>query len=318
MEIQLQEWASGKPEGGIDKTAFVLKGVKVLGLQSKHGYSYNALGLKAAVGLYEGLAIKAAGHPQPGQPMGVQYADKLGFLRNARFVDGQGIYGDVHLNPHQKLSEPLMWDAENDPNGVGLSHEAVATGGTKTPGGVIEGIKSVHALAVVTDPATTKGLFESASSLQTGGKGMELKDLTLDELKKTRPDLLEAGFKELQTTDQVAKQIEAMKTENASLKAKVGEFEIKEAIHARRTIVEKKIADAKLPAVMLTESFKTRLVEARDDAAIDAIIKDMTDLAKHLRESVNQPVSFPQTTGQPAGQVWDWRKEVTGKILKAS
>jgi len=110
MEIQLQEWASGKPEGGIDKTAFVLKGVKVLGLQSKHGYSYNALGLKAAVGLYEGLAIKAAGHPQPGQPMGVQYADKLGFLRNARFVDGQGIYGDVHLNPHQKLSEALMWD----------------------------------------------------------------------------------------------------------------------------------------------------------------------------------------------------------------
>ena len=142
-----------------DPATSTIRGVKVLGLESRNGRSYTPAAARSAISLYENARVnvnhgKAGSGPR-------DYQDRIGTLINVRFVEGRGLFADLRYNPKHPMAEQLVWDAENSPGSVGLSHNA--SGRTRQERGrtIVEQITAVHSVDLVSDPATTSGLFES-------------------------------------------------------------------------------------------------------------------------------------------------------------
>lgn len=91
-------------------------------------------------------------------------------------------------------------------------------------------------------------------------KEMEFKDIQIDDLKKERPDLVEA----IAAGD---------KTELEELRAKV-------ALADREKLVESKLTEAELPGKAVTDTFRKSLIEARDEEHITRLIEDRKELVK--------------------------------------
>jgi hypothetical protein len=145
----------------VDRTAGVIRGVKLIGFESRNNRIYPPKVLKEAVHLYEGAKVNID-HPDRGPGQERKYSDRFGAIKNVRFVEGQGLYGDFHFNPHHPMTEQVLWDAENNPEALGFSHNATLRLG-KPQGGkeVIESIVQIRSMDLVADPATTTSLFES-------------------------------------------------------------------------------------------------------------------------------------------------------------
>ncbi len=150
--------------GRLDRSSAVIRGVKILGRQSKNNRTYTREALSSAVRLYEGAKVNvnhAARNPNGPR----DYRDRIGVMRNVS-LRGDGLYGDFHYNPKHALAEQLAWDAEHSPGNVGFSHVVQArisrTGGKP----VVEAILHVQSVDLVADPATTGGLFESTDQRQ--------------------------------------------------------------------------------------------------------------------------------------------------------
>ncbi|TWT46496.1 hypothetical protein [Botrimarina hoheduenensis] len=142
----------------------VLRGVKLLGLQSRNGRVYREEALRSAMHLYDGAKVNV-NHPS-GNPLAARdYRDRLGMIRNVSLRTGEGLFGDLHYNPRHALAEQLAWDAEHAPENVGLSHNVAARTRREGEQLVVEAIARVHSVDLVADPATTSGLFEQTESL---------------------------------------------------------------------------------------------------------------------------------------------------------
>ena len=74
----------------------------------------------------------------------------------------KGLFADFHFNPKHALAEQLVWDAEHAPENVGFSHNVEARTVRRGERIVVEAITRVQSVDLVADPATTRGLFESA------------------------------------------------------------------------------------------------------------------------------------------------------------
>ena len=145
----------------VDRRSGRIFGVKVLGLESRNGRVYRPEAIAAAAPLYENVKVNV-NHPK-GRPHDARdYQDRLGCLRNVR-ATADGLFGDLHFNPHHQLADQLAWDAEHAPENVGLSHNVQAR--TRRQGNqvVVESIECVTSVDLVADPATTLGLYESAA-----------------------------------------------------------------------------------------------------------------------------------------------------------
>ena len=150
--------------GRVDRENSIIRNVKVLGLESRNGRIYLPEGVKAAVPLYEGARVNVS-HPPKNNPNAPrEYGDRIGALENVTF--NNGLFADFKINPEHALAKQLLWDAENAPHNVGLSHHAEGRVAKQKVNGkiVIEAILSVTSVDLVADPATTSGLFESLSS----------------------------------------------------------------------------------------------------------------------------------------------------------
>lgn len=151
----------------VDREKGVLRGVKLIGFESKNGRSYPPNVLKASVHLYEGAKVNID-HPEPNNPNRPRlYTERFGVIRSARFVEGSGIFGDLHFNPKHSCAEQFAWDAENNPSSLGFSHNASLISRTANDGKqVIEQIINIRSMDLVADPATTSSLFESENPSQ--------------------------------------------------------------------------------------------------------------------------------------------------------
>src|SRR4051812_10008196 len=187
MSELLQEFVdSGSQRLRVDHDAGVIRGVKLLGLDSRNGRRYRENALIEAVALYEGAKVNI-NHPK-GHPLSPRdYQDRLGIVRGVEFRTGEGLFGDLHFNPKHLLSEQLVWDAEHAPQNVGMSHNVLAR--TKRDGDetVVEAITKVQSIDLVADPATTSGLYEHAEvdSVPTAWN-----TLTLEQLKRHCPSVI--------------------------------------------------------------------------------------------------------------------------------
>jgi hypothetical protein len=140
----------------------LIRGVKILGLESRNGRSYMPEALAAAAALYEGAKVNV-NHPRSAAAAPRDYQDRLGSIRGVSFRSGEGLFADLHYNPKHALAEQLAWDAEHAPEHVGFSHNVEARTTQREGRTVVEAILAVQSVDLVADPATTSGLFESAA-----------------------------------------------------------------------------------------------------------------------------------------------------------
>lgn len=149
----------GKPER-VDRENGVIYGVKVLGPESANRRRYTLEAIRAAVSLYEGAPVNADHPTKPDDSRSVH--DCFAWLEHVRVDRDGGLRGDLHLlDPGSPLSVKLMTAAEQRHDLFGLSHNATGQGYTDQDGTfVCEVIESLTSVDLVTDPATTRGLFE--------------------------------------------------------------------------------------------------------------------------------------------------------------
>jgi hypothetical protein len=166
----------------IDRQEGVLRGVKLLGYESRNGRRYLPEAIAAAAKLYEGAKVNV-NHAKGGPTASRDYQDRIGVVRSVAASEGEGLFGDLHFNPKHALAEQLLWDAEHAPENVGFSHNVQARTSRSGEQTVVEEIFHVNSVDLVADPATTHGLFESQ-------QGPTVESVTVDLLRLARPDLV--------------------------------------------------------------------------------------------------------------------------------
>ena len=309
----------------VDRAAAVIRGVKILGLDSQNGRSYLPAALAAAVPLYEGAKVNvnhAKGHPTAPR----DYQDRIGRLRGVHARAGAGLFGDLHLNPRHALAEQLLWDAAHAPENVGFSHNVQARTAQREGRTVVESIVAVHSVDLVADPATTRGLFETRlnDSSQCGGatvvgRGLlgetmvdgadacggtavsaalrrPLADCTLAELRAARPDLaLLLLTEEHDARLAVQAQLAESAARLAEVEARLAEHESREALDQRRRQAVSLLEEFGLPdpesgdpaaSRLVDPAFMESLLAAPDERAQRALVTERARLVAEVRRFV--------------------------------
>lgn len=146
----------------VDRVGAIVHNVKIIGFQSANDREYTPEALRQAIPMYEGVNVNID-HPDGGPDEQRSAWDRIGFLKNVKFVEGKGLYGDLHLLPSHPFTERILEAAEKMPQIYGLSHNAKGEGfeDKKTKKFVVNRVAEVRHVDLVADPATTHSLAES-------------------------------------------------------------------------------------------------------------------------------------------------------------
>lgn len=155
----------------VDADAGVIRGVRILNPVSRNGPNgrrYTPQAIREALGHYEGAKVNFD-HP-PGERAGMERSvrDRGGRLENVREHEG-GLAGDLHVLKSHPYGPAVLEAAERMPDVFGLSHNVQAKVRDERGVEVIESIARVRSVDIVSDPATTRGLFESVSPTEPEG-----------------------------------------------------------------------------------------------------------------------------------------------------
>ncbi len=266
-------------EANVDRGTLTIRNVKLCGRLSLNGRTYSDTALSNAARLYEGAPFYLD-HPTERdlrERQGIRSVQDLaGQVRNSRKA-GDSVYGEIHLLDREPTKSLVLALAEQMPKLAGASHRAQGTIRKGDDGNdVVETIDAVAAVELVTDPATTAGFFESVTREQE----TDMKDVTIEKLKAERPDLVEAVLADSKQSTE----LEDLKKEHKALQEA-------EAKRQRAEAIEKKLKAAELPETLVTDPFKAQLAEAKDDAAVDALIED--------RKAIAAGVTIASTPARP-------------------
>ncbi len=288
MNETLQEFVDSRGVAmRVEREAGVIRGVKILGVESRNGRTYLPDALAKAAPLYEEVKVNV-NHPS-GNPLSPRdYQDRIGVIRNVTARAEEGLFGDFHFNPRHALAEQLIWDAEHAPENVGFSHNVQARTSRRGDRTVVEAITKVQSVDLVADPATTRGLFESngqaseavsanstASAADGSGRTM-LGDLSAETLKRYRPDLVDGLLRE-------------QKAELAELRAEIDRLEAAGALGERRLAVRRILAEFHLPdpdtaegwdKSVVGERFVESLLAAPDEEAVRRLAEERAALVR--------------------------------------
>lgn len=176
----------------VDADEGILYGVKLLGQTSRNGRRYTPEAMRAAVSLYNGRKSYTDHPDRESINEDRKFADWSGEFKNPRYVEGKGIFGDWHLRKSGEHFEGIIEAAQRFPHSVGLSH--VAEGESRMDGDteIIESIKEVFSVDLVTDPATTNGIFESKRKSKTVKAAIE--SLPESPVRKRLIEMVDSGY----------------------------------------------------------------------------------------------------------------------------
>ncbi|MBX3380903.1 MAG: hypothetical protein KF805_12495 [Phycisphaeraceae bacterium] len=294
----------------VDRAAGIIHDVKVLGEKAPskgglpRGRRYELAAIREAVPQYEGKPVHLNHNGGEGEKKKARIVeDTFGVLRNVRFDESKrGAYADLHYNTQHPRAGQIAEQAEKFPHTLGMSH--IADGAYVNVSGeqVISKIIAVECVDIVRSPATTKSLYESEGDSPTDATGvlsMNLAEAKLADIRTARPELV------IELTESIKAEL-AESSEVSELKAKLAESEknldaanAKIALADRKALIESKLTAAALPAVVVTETFRAQLLEAKDDAALDALIADRKAIAGAVKG--NKPASKVQTVIESKG-----------------
>ena len=144
----------------VERDAGVIRGVKVLGRQSRNRREYSDRALSEAARFYEGIAVNL-NHPERREPASERPVEAgFGWLEAVE-VRSDGVYGDLHFFKSHDRAELIAEAAERNPRRFGLSHNAEGTLVRKDGKTIVESVEKVRSVDIVQNPATNSGLFES-------------------------------------------------------------------------------------------------------------------------------------------------------------
>jgi hypothetical protein len=185
MEKDLIESAAGLAR--LNRALNIIEGVTLIRAQSANGgpggRRYSDTALRQIAAMAEGLPayLNHVAKDQAFKPRDVK--DLAGVHRNARYFPTEGkIITDLHVAAHQA---PLVFGLAETLGGV-IGNSLVSRGAVRMEGDVevVEDILVVRSADLVSDPATTKGLFESRERFtQKGDPPMNktLQEVRVDE-----------------------------------------------------------------------------------------------------------------------------------------
>lgn len=143
---------------GIDTDAGIIRGVKVLGRESKNGRIYTDRAMDQAAAMYEGIRVNI---DHPGNDRSDRrVSDRFGWLENSR-RKGDGVFADLHYLKTHSQAAVVAEAAERHPEAFGLSHNAEGHVEHKRGKQIVQEIHTVKSVDLVSDPATVSTLFES-------------------------------------------------------------------------------------------------------------------------------------------------------------
>lgn len=185
----------------VDRERGVLKGVKVIGFESANGRSYPRATLEKARGLYEGARVNVD-HLDKNGKSDRSVADRFGRLTNVAMTQ-EGLFADLEYLKTHPLAETTAEVAERMPEMLGLSHNAEGRVRFDKGRAIVDEIIRVRSVDLVSDPATTKGLFESEDPMSKGREQATLaakelierleKDAPTDPWVKSLREMMDAG-----------------------------------------------------------------------------------------------------------------------------
>lgn len=161
-------YLEAKPQ--VDQEGGLIRGVKVLGIESRNQRRYPNDVMKAAAHKYEGVKVYID-HPKRSE-LGEDrsFRDWAGNLRSPR-VESDGIYADVRLRRKSESYEEIIEAATDFWKDFGFSHVADCDSYEDHGVDVVESINEVLSADIVTEPATTNGLYESMGADKTKESG---------------------------------------------------------------------------------------------------------------------------------------------------
>ena len=279
------------PSGQVDLENGVIRGVKLIGFKSKNGRDYPPAVLRAAVQHYEGTKVNID-HPEKGPTAQRSYKDRFGVIREARFVEGKGIYGDFHFNKGHSLAEQFCWDAENAPDAMGFSHNATMRMGRASGGReVVEEIVNVRSMDLVADPATTVSLFESENpqgTTEMDNDKMKEMEARLEAMTKENAEL-KAKLKEY-SDKKDDDEMESLKSQLAEYQAKEKHAQVVESVNEQLKAAGLDHANEK----QVSKLFHGQLVATESEDTRKAMIADRVGL---LKATESQQPSYTPSTG---------------------
>jgi hypothetical protein len=305
MDEHLQEFVSSRGvDVRVDSAAGIIRGVKLLGLESRNGRRYLPSALAQAAALYEGAKVNV-NHPK-GSPLAARdYQDRLGSIRGVRSL-ADGLFGDLHYNPKHALAEQLAWDAVHAPENVGFSHNVEARTSRQDGRTIVEAILKVQSVDLVADPATTRSLYESADSECGACTSIWLATVTLESLCAARPDLVDAvraeGAAELaglrEAVELLRRDIDAGRRRSTAL-GLFREFALPDPTSATTT-----------EQVLAGEQFLETVTAAPDEATMRQLVEQRVQLisaARSRHSAGSKPISREQQRSEARSPALDAR-----------
>jgi hypothetical protein len=144
----------------VDCDAGVIRGVRVLGRQSRNGREYSDRALAEAAALYQGIGVNL-NHPERHETNRERPVEAgFGWLEAVE-VKADGVYADLHYLRSHPQAAVIVEAAQRNPKRFGLSHNAEGRLVRRGEKNVVESVEKVRSVDVVQNPATNSGLFES-------------------------------------------------------------------------------------------------------------------------------------------------------------
>ena len=194
MTDMLQEFCDSRGVSmRVDRQAGVIRGVKVLGLESRNGRTYLPEVLAQAARLYEDAKVNV-NHPK-GNPGGLRdYQDRIGTIRHVTVQPGEGLFGDFYFNPKHALAEQLTWDAEHAPENVGFSHNVERGWAGAATGWLSRRLPACRASTwwPIRPRSAACSSRRPRKPFGTAAPAGAARLLTLDDLRREQPDLVES------------------------------------------------------------------------------------------------------------------------------
>lgn len=140
----------------IDREAGLIRGVRVIGLESKNGRRYLREAVQAARPLYEGARVYLDHQEKGERPIGSRW----GRLINVREAEDGGLRADLEYLKDHPLTDQILEAAERFQD-IGLSHDSLGRSRMQEGERVVYEIVEVNSVDLVEKPATTSNLWES-------------------------------------------------------------------------------------------------------------------------------------------------------------
>lgn len=173
---------SAGPGLRIDEEAGVIFDVKIIGNRSANGRVYPQKTLDRAKSMYENRPVNLNHRKteKDGSRTGERRVeDRIGKFANVRATEG--LIGDFHYIKAHPYAGQLVETAKRMPEQFGMSH--TADGKVEKVGNeaTVTEIVAVESIDLVSDPATTKSLFEE---IERDGKAREIIERLSDDAEK--------------------------------------------------------------------------------------------------------------------------------------